>query len=128
MLSSMDRRTPGTRPSGRLATAWARFAFPVIGGFVALAATAAGLVLSVGLAFGHSVCSADPAQYEAAATSLRTDLCVVWAGVTAVPLLTAGVAHHRGRRVAGWVTVAALAAAAGLYLAVTTEPSTWCLY
>jgi uncharacterized BrkB/YihY/UPF0761 family membrane protein len=105
-----------------------QFKFPVIGGLLVALAAVVGVVLSALLSWSDSVCNEAASVVRVMQRDLRISLLLVWLLVAAVPVVCVVVAVKRRRRVWPWAALACLFAIVALYLAVSAQPSTWCLY
>ena len=75
-----------------------------------------------------SVCG-DPAAVVAARRgALRLHLIIVWIVAAGVPAFFAGLAKARSSKVLPWMTAAAVVTGIGLGIALSAQPSTWCLF
>ena len=102
--------------------------FPVAGA-VATGTSVFGAVLLTGVvSWLDSVCG-DPASVVAAHRgALRLHLIIVWILAAAVPGFFAGLAKARSSTVVPWLTAATVVAGVGLWIALSAQPSTWCMF
>lgn len=75
-----------------------------------------------------SVCG-DPAAVVAAQRgALRLHLTIVWMVAAGVPAFFACLARARSNTVVPWLVAAVVVAGVGLGIALSAQPSTWCLF
>lgn len=115
------RPPPPRRPRSR---AW----FPLVGAAATGAAVVGAVFATSVVSWLDSVCN-DPAEVVAAHRgALRLHLVMIWVLAAGVPLVVAGLARARKATSVPWVIAAVALVAVGLGMALTAQPSTWCLF
>ena len=125
-----QRPNGGARPGegGQEPGTGGRLVLPVVGAAATVAAVVGAVVLTGVVSWLDSVCGDTPAVVAAHRGALRSHLVVVWLLAAAVPSTVAAVARTRNRTFVPWVGAAAVVVGVGLGVALTAQPSTWCLF
>jgi len=105
-----------------------RIAFVVVGGVLVAFAFVGGVIATVVASWANSVCNDDAATVSAHRQALRLDVLFIWLVVTGVPILFAVAAKRRHRRIWPWAVIAGVFLLIALAIALSIQPSTWCLY
>ena len=111
-----------------VATSGHRMAFVVIGGVLVAVAFLGGVIATVVASWFNSVCNDGAAVVNANRQALRLDALAVWFVATAVPALVALMARRRHRRIWPWTTLAGFFLLIALIMALSIEPSRFCVY